>query len=111
MVYTGLGGRHILGLREAGGGRGLAFRKLAFCWQGHGRRQHYRGMVAGPFGREAAEKKTDFHCLGKISFEKNELIRKGITPQSLGISINHTSIYHGSSNFNLPYGFHFTTVD
>ena len=37
-------GRPILGLREAGGGRGLAFRKLAFrklafCWHAHGRRQ------------------------------------------------------------------------
>ena len=51
MVYTRLGGRHILGLRGAGGGWGLVFRKLAFWWQGHGRPQGIWGfLVQNPSG-------------------------------------------------------------
>ena len=49
-------GRPILGLRESGGGRGFASRKLASWWHGHGRRHrqlliHSGYLRMGPLGR------------------------------------------------------------
>ena len=62
-------------------------------------------------GREVADKKTQiFTVLGRFPLKKRANKERNYSTEPWNFNLS-TSIYHGNSNFNLPYGFHFTTVD